>query len=526
MGLSAHTTMSFRAPTHAAQEALTEDEQIVHVLSRMTPGATAALVEEVREVGLAAWLEQQLEGVVPERGRRDAPHVFLPEPDALTSRTKDFRFLEMTNLELSRATSEDLGIRAPQQAAIELRNWVLLRAVYGANHVSEAACDFFRNHFAISIDKEQIRFLGMTWERDVIRGNALGSFHTMLDASARHPAMLIYLDNHLSRRPATQSEIKKLERAAKKEKEAPQMARAALDIAKQRGLNENYARELLELHTLGADRGYTQSDVVTVAKAFTGWTIDRMKWEFSFNVDMHERERKTLFGLTLQNRADNEGEAVLDILKRHPGTAEFLAWKLCRWFVNDEPDEKLVKRIADVFAKTSGDMKRVFRAILDDKTFHSRENYRAKFKRPWEFVVSALRATGAEIEDPARVLGSIDRMSEALYRCADPTGFYDQAEAWRDPGAIAFRWAFAVDLAGGRVRGTRVPDELYAGLDAKRPETWCDVLVPRILPVVGVGTRTRTTLDGLVEREARRGPEVVGPRIVSVLLGSPEFQKQ
>jgi uncharacterized protein (DUF1800 family) len=516
---------SATAPPARDEGPLSEDERILHVLSRLTPGATAGLIAEVRASGLGPWLERQLLGE-PRDAARGAPYRPLVEPQALTSRLAEFELLEMNNLELSRATSEAISIRAPQFAARELRHWVLLRAVYGANHVREAACDFFRNHFAVSIDKEQLRFLGLGWERDVIQGHALGRFHDLLDATARHPAMLLYLDNHLSRRPLTNSELRKLERAARRESDAPQRARAALDIARQRGLNENYARELLELHTLGVDRHYTQQDVVTVAKAFTGWTIDRARWEFFFNPDMHQRERKQLFGLTLQGRGGNEGEAVLDILKRHPGTSQFLAAKLCLWFVHDEPDEKLVKRVADVFHRTGGDMPRVLRAIVEDRSFFARENFRTKFKRPWEFVVSALRATGAELSDCAGTLGAIDAMSEALYRCPDPTGYYDQAEAWRDPGAIAVRWTFAVDLLAGRVRGVRVPPTLFEGLAPDRPDEWKDLLVRRILPVAGVGGATDAALDRLVRSEARRGLSSVGPRIVSVLLGSPEFQRQ
>lgn len=504
---------------------LSDDERILHVLSRLTPGATAELVEEVRAAGLGSWLERQLQGET--RGAaRNAPERVLPEPEALTSRLAEFRMLELDNVQLDRATSVTISPEATLLAARELLAWVLLRAVYGANHVREAACDFFRNHFAVSIDKEALRFLGLTWERDVIQGHALGSFPELLDATARHPAMLIYLDNYLSRRPPTRSELKQIEREARRETGSAELARRATDIARQRGLNENYARELLELHTLGVDRYYTEQDVIAVAKAFTGWTVDRTSWEFTFNEALHQRERKQLFGVTLQSRGNNEGEAVLDILKRHPGTSRFLAWKLCLWFVNDEPDDKLVRRVADVFQRTGGDMRRVLRAIVDDRSFFDRENYRAKFKRPWEFVVSALRVTGAQVQDARGVLNALDAMSEPLYRCADPTGFYDQAEAWRDPGAIAFRWTFAVDLLAGRIRGTRVPTELFADLPPERPEEWKDILVGRILPVCGIGRATSAMIDRLVERKSRTGPAATGSQIVTVLLGSPEFQKQ
>lgn len=498
--------------------ALSEDERILHLLLRLTPGATAELVAEVRSVGIEPWLERQLAGA-----GADASEA-TPALASRLARLARLELLKHTNAELIAAT---IGDGRNGLAANELREWVLMRAVYGDEHVREVSCDFFRNHFAVSLDKNEVRFLALAYERDVVLAHSLGNFHDMLGASARHPAMLIFLDNHLSRRAATKSELRRSERDARKETGSEERAREARDIALQRGLNENYARELLELHTLGVDQHYTQNDVIAVAKALTGWTIDRSTWEFIFRIEMHDRDRKQFLGMALKPKQDeSEGEFVLDLLERHPGTARFLAYKLCRWLVHDDPDEKMVRRVADVFQRTRGDLPKVLSAIVLDRDFFARKNYLSKFKRPFEFVVSALRVTGAVLENGAGCHNALDAMSESLYRCPEPTGYYDQAESWRDPGALAFRWAFAVDLVFGRLRGARMGEAFYAGLEPDRPDQWREELVRRILPVAGIGPATSAALDRLVQRSGggRRGD--LRAQITALLLGSPEFQRQ
>lgn len=499
------------------EEPLSADERILHLLQRFSLGVTPGLIADVRAAGIEVWLDAQLAGVAPRR-RADEP------ADPLAERLAPFELLALSNFDLVEFSNRE-GNGA--KSSDELRAWVLLRAVYGADVVREVACDFFRNHFTVSLEKDEVRFVGLAYERDVIRAHALGSFHDMLDASARHPAMLIYLDNHLSRRAATNSELRRAERDVRKATGSADRAREARDITLQSGLNENYARELLELHTLGVDRYYDQNDVVSVARALTGWTFDRATWEFVFRLEMHDRDRKQFQGRDLKPKQDeSEGAAILDLLKRHPGTAQFLAWKLCRWLVHDEPDEAMVRRIADVFQRNRGDLRRVLRAIVLDRDFFARRNFQAKYKRPFEFVVSALRATDAQLDHCGGVLAALDSMSESIYQCPDPTGYYDQAEAWRDPGALAFRWAFAIDLVFGRVRGVRVPSSLYEELEPGRPEQWRDVLVRRILPVTGVGPATSAALDRLLRRGTQMARVELGAHIVALLLGSPEFQRQ
>lgn len=515
----------------AAEGPLTEDEKIAHLLRRFTPGITADLFAEVKAKGWRPWLQEQLQAQ-------------LPESEQFQETLKNFESLGLSLKEIAEKYQErprkDASPRERAEArrklqmlAAETLAWVIHRAVSSRNAVRETACDFFRNHFTVSIEKGQVRHTVVDWEKNVIFQNALGNFGEMLEASAKHPAMLIYLDNALSRRPATPEELRALESRVRRRTGSEERAEEAVELEKQRGLNENYARELLELHTLGVDRYYRQQDVIEVAKCLTGWTIERGGAGFRFNPRMHCPGDKTFLGQTIpenRKRPIAEGEMVLDILKKHEGTARFLSWKLCRWLVNDEPDESMVKRVAGVFHETGGDLRKVLWAIADDPAFFARENYLAKFKRPWEFVVSALRATGAKLAPiPVGLNRSLTQMNEPLYRCPDPTGYYDQAEAWRDPGALAIRWTFASDLVNGRIPRVTVPAALYDSLPPDRPEEWKGILAARILPGMKLSSTTSSAIDRMVEEERKKRratPESVGRVIVAALLGSPEFQKQ
>ncbi len=532
LGAAAAATTT-RGETRTA--ALTEDERVLHVLSRFTPGATPELVAEVRSLGVAVWFARQLQARVP-------------ETDALREATKDLETLKLTTDEIAETYVEKAGKDATEAEKREARRrahiptrevleWVLARAVYGANAVRETSCDFFRNHLSVSIDKGEVeRQAVVDWEREVILGHALGRFPDMLVASARHPAMLFFLDNHLSRRPPSEAELARIERDTRRRTGSEERAEEAVDIARHRGINENYARELMELHTLGVDEGYTQADVIEVAKCFTGWTIKKNahgRFVFDFKRGMHVPGDKTFLGHTVSERSDHpesEAEEVLALLAACPRTAHFLALKLCRFYVDDEPDPALVKRIAAVFERTRGDVPKVLRAILEDREFFAPRHYRTKFKRPWEYVVSALRATKAEVRRAEALERHLAAMSEALYRCPDPTGYYDQAEAWRDPGALAARWTFAGDLVAGRIGGVRVPASFYADLPRERPAEWRALLERKLLPVSGAGERVRSAVDALVAAELAKTPhpavEKLAPRIAALLLGSPEFQKQ
>ena len=514
-------------PAFGQNAPMGEQERIHHFLNRFALGPNAALLAEVRSKGIHLWFDAQLAGIGG-------------ESPALKKRLEELPSIGLTSREIVETYLKPLPPDAtPEQRRErnrdrntpreELRDSVLLRAVYGRGQVREAAADFFRNHFCVAVDKGRVRVYATEYEREVIRGHVFGSFGTMLRASAKHPAMLVYLDNVVSRRPPTKAELKKIEMRVRFKTKSKDAGREASDIAAQRGLNENYGRELLELHTLGVDNYYTQRDVENVAMALTGWTVSNDKQYghvFEFKPDMHYDSDKVFLNRRIaRNKKDpvKEGEKILDILVEHKGTAHYLAFKLCRHFVRDDPPDDLVERIARVFHESKGDLPTVYRAIVRDPEFFDRRNYRAKFKRPFEFVVSALRATGAEISSVRGIHAALKAMSEDLYVCKDPTGYYDQAEAWRDPGAFAVRWTFAHDLATGKLKGVRIPAALYAGLRADNVAGWKEILVDRLLPG-GIGRSTSRVIDGVVAKHKQ--DKDLAPRIVALILGSPEFQQQ
>jgi len=520
------------------ENTLTEHERVLHFLNRFTLGATPELVRDVKVIGIRAWLDLQLEdkdegsGVLPE-ALRDLDSLWL------TNRELVDRYVKRVDKD---ATPEQRRERNRLRSVPrrELRDSVVLRGVYGSNQVREVAADFFRNHFCVSVDKGRVRQYATTHERDVIRAHVFGKFGDMLRGSATSPAMLVYLDNVVSRRPPTKAELKKIEMRVRQRTKSKEAGLEAADIATQRGLNENYARELLELHTLGVDNYYTQRDVENVAMALTGWTISNDPdhgHDFEFRRKMHYDGDKVFLNRRIardKKAPIAEGFKILSILTRHKGTARYLSFKLCRYFVRDDPSPELVDRIATVWMKCNGDLPTIYRAIVDDPEFFKARNYRSKFKRPFEFVVSALRATRAEIKHVNGIHRALADMSEDLYGCKDPTGYYDQAEAWQDAGAFAVRWKFANDLVAGRIKGVIVPDSLYDGLRKIRAESWKDHLVERLLPA-GLTPRTEAILDRMIARDLKKNPKLLlpdsgvkelAPQIVGLILGSPEFQQQ
>lgn len=521
-------TPSAEKETGSGKEAvLNEDARIHHFLNRFTLGATPALAAEVKKKGMRAWLVEQLRGDREEKkSLRDA----IAERPALSLSTAEIAKKYAIRVGPDATVKERREARRMlNEPPRQMLDGVMLHAILSENHVREVAADFFRNHFAVSIEKGPVALLSVDWEREVIRGKSLGTFTDMLAATAHHPAMLFFLDNHLSCRPATEDEIKEIERRSRNNPER-------LEAARQRGLNENYARELMELHTLGVDNGYTQDDVIELAKLLTGWTIapksaGQRHMEFMFAPSFHCAGEKLLLGTTIAANTEDpqqEGEQALKLLAAHDGTASFLAFKLCRWLVNDDPSDALVRRIASVFRNKKGDIAAVLLAIFDSPEFFDAANYQAKYKRPFEFVVSALRATGAELMDLSQLHRSLVEMNEAVYRCADPTGYYDQAEAWQDPGAMAVRWKFAHDLARGRIGGLRMPD-LMAGLPEDDVPSWKDILARKLL-CTPMSDATSRALDKLVKSHAddnaRERKRDLVPLLVAGILGSPEFQKQ
>ncbi len=519
---------------------LSERERIHHVLSRFTFGATPESIAEVEKIGLEKWFRSQLEGDVPKSRKLIAKLAKLESLEMTNQQILSTYRLKVASLS-KKLTPKELQERAKRSRMRyvprkQLKDAVLLRAVLSPHQVLEVTSDFWRNHFNVDVTKGNVGYYATTYERDVIRAEALGTFRNMLNKQARHPAMLVYLDNFISRATPPR-ELLEAGRKALLQSRDYVFAQQAIDIAKMRGLNENYARELMELHTLGVDNYYTQEDVIAVAEALTGWTVNQnpeKPVEFQFRADMHATAPRRILKVHIAANPHNpeaEGQAVLDLLARHKGTAEFIAYKLCRYFVDDTPPGDMVHRVASTFRRRKTDLKATYLAIFNDKEFFNPKYYQSKFKTPLEFVASALRVTNAEFVDDPRATDYVHRallsMCEPIYQCEDPTGYYDQADAWRDPGVMAVRWQFGLGIGMEWMKGVRIPPSYWEDLEPNNPLQWKEVLTKRILPL-GCTDRTSEALDDVIARYAKYNPkpEQLGRYIVGILLGSPEFQRQ
>lgn len=340
----------------------------------------------------------------------------------------------------------------PQQVvARDLMDSKMLRAVYSSRQLEEVLTDFWFNHFNVYLDKGGDHYLVTAYERDVIRPRVLGKFRDLLEATAKSPAMLFYLDNWQS-----------------VGENAPQFRGAK---QKRRGLNENYGRELMELHTLGVDGGYTQKDVTEVARCFTGWTIlqPQRGGRFSFNPRMHDAGEKTVLGVKIPAGGGIEdGERVLDILAHSPATAHFISRQLATRFVADDPPSALVDRMAATFLKSDGDLREVMRTMLASKEFWSVGAYRSKMKSPLEMVASAVRAVDGDVDYASALSNQVAQLGEPLYRKTEPTGYSNSSREWLNSAGLLARMNFALQLTANKVPGVKV--EAQDGVPLGAPE--------------------------------------------------------
>lgn len=450
----------------------TSDQAAAHLLGRFSFGARPGEVEAVAKMGLERWLEIQLEASRPDV--------------ALAAQLAERRLLGLSPRELNREfppASRQGG--APQRALLAaMMDQKLLRALESENQLTEVMVDFWFNHFNVSFTDPQVRPFLVSYERDAIRPNALGHFVDLLAATAHHPAMLAYLDN--ARSSAAQEawttldeRVKGLRLRRPARRDRPQQE--GRPAPRERGLNENYARELMELHTLGVDGGYTQKDVTEVARAFSGWTVmpigDRLKvaesrlarveragglgfervGDFLFRADEHDAEAKLVLGVRLPaGRGVEDGEQVLELLAAQEATARHLAEKLAVRFVADQPPARLVDRLTATYLRTQGDVCELLRTIAESPEFWSPQARGAKIKSPFELAVSALRVTGSRLSRTMGVVHWIAQMGEPLYLNQLPTGYPDRGSAWVNTGTLVSRMNFALDLAAGRIQGVEV----------------------------------------------------------------------
>jgi Uncharacterized protein conserved in bacteria len=416
--------------------------QVVHTLNRITFGATAGDVERVRAIGIDRYIDQQLH---PERIDDSAMRQRLQPLVTLTMSSRQLaEQYEQPLLEARRqrkdsgddpAPAQQMAQRAANGVLVELSQQKILRAVYGERQLEEVLTDFWFNHFNVDARKGPERFLLTEYERDVIRPHVFGKFRDLLGATAKSPAMLFYLDNWISVDPNAPALINRRQ---------PQQSQ-------RRGLNENYARELMELHTLGVDGGYTQKDVTEVARAFTGWSIDRPRdgGEFAFS------RACTIVARRLCSVTPSKPAAAKRTVNRcstsspNIATSTFIATKLVRRFVSDVPPATLVDRVAARFRDTGGDLREGVRTILSSKEFRAADAVNAKAKTPFEFLVSALRTAGTDIRDGRPYVRTMQELGMPLYQCQPPTGYADTADAWINTGALVARMNVATRIAAG-----------------------------------------------------------------------------
>lgn len=427
------------------------------------------------------------------------------------------------------------ALNNPQQVVLEeLVESKILRATYSERQLQEVMTDFWFNHFNVFIGKSADRYLLTSYERDVIRPRAMGKFEDLLVATAQSPAMLFYLDNWLSVGP--NSDVARgIPRNGgwRRSLRGPASGRQAK--AQRSGLNENYGRELMELHTLGVNGGYTQADVTEVARVFTGWTLKqpRKGGSFAFEERMHEPGDKMVLGQRINSNGEKEGLEVLHILAHHPSTAKFICTKLAMRFVSDDPPPALVSQMAQTFMKKDGDIREVLKTMFRSPEFWSNDAYRAKVKTPLEFVVSALRASDASVSDALPIARQLQILGMPPYGMQPPTGYSMKADAWVNSSALLGRMNFALALAAGKLRGTQVDwDRVLGNTRPTDPHESLTMLEGDLL----AGDVSRQTHDTIAARlddptvSQRRLDDPMRPPDIAVLsgliLGSPEFQRR
>ncbi len=471
---------------------MNEDQRIAHVLTRLSFGARPQDAARVKAMGIDAYIAQQLNPEAIDDAALDArlaklPTLALatptlieqynppkpiatPTPSPMPTTSPALSASPMPTASPTPAASMPVmdemkksvdemkkpvdvtqakptaakplpPARNPQQVVTELQRAALLRAVYSERQLNELLVDFWENHFSIYAQKDADRLLLTGFDREAIRPFTLGRFRDLLGATAHSPAMLYYLDNWQS------SVLRKY--PAANGKPARQTG----------GINENYARELMELHTLGVDGGYTQKDVQEVARCFTGWTIRKPNEEglFVFNPAAHDNGEKIVLGQKISAGGGiKDGERVLDILASHPSTARFIATKLARRFISDNPPAAIINRAAAVFLKTDGSISETLRAIINAPEFFSPAAYRSKVRSPFEYAAAAMRALSAETDGQRPVLDWVARMGQPIFGRLTPDGFPDRADEWLSTGALLERFNFANALATNKIKGTHL----------------------------------------------------------------------
>ncbi len=566
---------------------LSKEQAAAYLLERFAFGARPGEVERVAKMGPEKWLAQQLKGNLPdaelEKRLKTFPALSMTLPEMydvyvqngrLRNRMEKEGVIDDEKMPLKEINEkmkvyrEKHGLRAYGLLSNqELKGQKVMRAVYSENQLAEVLTDFWFNHFNVTTRDGGARSRVLAYERDAIRPNVLGEFRTILGATAKHPAMLYYLDNAQSRMPPPEQQNQPRPQPKKEvamgemgmdggmdggmmggEMMGGEMAKATpKPVAKPKtpprrkyGLNENYARELMELHTLGVDGGYTQQDVTEVARVLTGWgampygngrkNVKRAiangnknfvrEGEFLFRKTWHDKKAKVVLGETFPAGGGiEEGERVLDMLTSHPSTARFISTKLARRFVNDAPSDDVIDEMAATFTKTNGDIAAVMATLAQSRVFWAEAKKRSKMKSPLELAASSLRALEADIRNPQPMMYWFDRMGEPLYGYEPPTGYPDYAESWANSGTLIARMNFGVRLATSRIRGIvlkRLPRESEHSPTTEQALAMYSKLLLPAQDTSAIAAEVKETIPA----DARRKDM----QVVSMLIGSPEFQ--
>ena len=544
--------------TTTSDSKLNDRQRALHALNRLAFGPRPGDVDTVMKDGVNTWIEQQLhpEGI-PDRAV-EARIATLPtmtlskaqivktyyEPVLLARKqaNAEAKNGDVDKQDVRRELMRDVPPnQRPQVVMNDLVAQRILRAAESDRQLNEVMVDFWMNHFNVFSGKGIDRFLLTSYERDVIRPHIWGRFEDLLMATAKSPAMLFYLDNARSmaapeNRPAMQQQQRGFGGRFGFGRRAMVM-RPQQQGKGQGGLNENYAREIMELHTLGVDGGYTQKDVTELARVLTGWSISRERdgsgegAAFVFRQQMHDVGAKTVLGVRFAPGGGiEEGERMIHVLAHHPATAHRIAYKLCQRLVADEPPPALVARVAKKFLATDGDLRQTVRAVIESPEFWSPASYRAKVKSPFEYTISAVRAVNAQITDPAPIARALQQIGEPLYGAQPPTGYSDKADVWINTGALMNRLNFALSLASNKLPG--VHGDVVALIPAGQAADASHSVEALALALTGgnVTEETRSIIKSrIVERKApSEDPwdNTQLPTVAGLILGSPEFQRQ
>jgi uncharacterized protein (DUF1800 family) len=421
--------ISISIPSYSTTKA---DPKVLHIINRLSFGPRPGDMENVEAIGIERYIKQQL---TPES---------ISEQPGLVNKLAQLETLRLTPVQLFQQYGRQQGEKPTPEAqkANRQRSRVIIeqavtarleRATQSRRQLYEVMVDFWFNHFNVYAGKGLTRLWVGAYEQQAIRPFALGRFRDLLGATARHPAMLFYLDNWQNTAPGSAG------------------ARGRF-----KGINENYARELMELHTLGVDGGYTQEDVMNLAKIFTGWGFHRRSLRadnsdgFYFDPSRHDMSDKVFLGQSIKGSGITEGEQALDILAKSPKTARHISYKLAQYFIADKPPQALVERLSQRFLSTDGNIQAVLDTLFHSSEFWDSQYFHQKFKTPYEYIVSAIRATGIEINNFQPIYNSLQQLGMPLYGCQTPNGYQNTQDAWLNPDAMTRRLSFATALSNGR----------------------------------------------------------------------------